>query len=159
IAVLSEANTVYGAGAREAQAKRGGVRSIGEQKAARAEEEKKDGIEEDAAGPPILSLPFPMNIAEVGATFDQRLKEKDQKLRLPLGPQRLPIPFDAEIHDRAAPRPFDNHLTSVSVEILLSEILDVVNREGVSHVGIVATDARDIIFLACFVRQYCPDVQ
>src|SRR5262249_47157525 len=62
-------------------------------------------------------------------------------------------------------RPVDHHapmaprLTAATAEQRLARILATISREQIRYVGIVATDVRDKIFLACMIRDFCPDVQ
>ena len=50
-------------------------------------------------------------------------------------------------------------LTTPVVEATLDSILDNIRHEDVSAVGIVATDSRDVLFLAREVKKHAPDVQ
>jgi hypothetical protein len=50
-------------------------------------------------------------------------------------------------------------LTSAVVEATVDSILDAIRHEKYSAVGIVATDDRDILFLAREVKRTSPDVQ
>jgi hypothetical protein len=50
-------------------------------------------------------------------------------------------------------------LTSPVVENQINGILDNLQHEGVSAVGIVATDERDVLFLARLLKRQAPDVQ
>ena len=46
-----------------------------------------------------------------------------------------------------------------NTEILLGQVLRTIREKQIRYVGITATDARDPIFLAHLIKQYCPDVQ
>src|SRR5262249_23084893 len=50
-------------------------------------------------------------------------------------------------------------LTSPVVEATMSNLLDNIRHEGISAVGIIATDSRDVLFLAREVKKSAPDVQ
>jgi len=50
-------------------------------------------------------------------------------------------------------------MTATTAELLLNQIMTTIARGRFRYVGITATDARDRIFLAGYIRKVCPDVQ
>src|SRR5581483_1965435 len=50
-------------------------------------------------------------------------------------------------------------MTSPVVEATMSNLLDAIHHDDISGVGIIATDPRDVLFLAREVKKAAPDVQ
>jgi hypothetical protein len=105
---------------------------------------------------PEFRYPFPLHIAEL------RSDAQSNPATTPIS--LLPAPI-VPLSLREATPPADQvpalkpQLTTAVVEATLDSILDNIRHENVSAVGIVATDARDVLFLAREVKKHAPDVQ
>ncbi|MBI4517867.1 MAG: hypothetical protein HY699_18830 [Deltaproteobacteria bacterium] len=135
IAVLTEGNTVYG---------RTVIGNVGQ-----------------SAGREWLVINFPMHISHVRSEAERvRAATKKAPQTIEDG-QRPALELSMQDSDQArdlvpalAPK-----LSSRTDEMLLANVLASIAREGISYVGLFATDVRDTLFLAGQVRKYCPDVR
>ncbi|HEY7285458.1 MAG TPA: hypothetical protein VH497_08455 [Vicinamibacterales bacterium] len=99
--------------------------------------------------------PFPLHVAQ--------LRNDSQSQPTPTV-SLLPTPI-VPLNFRESTPPSDQlpalrpQLTSPVAEATVSAILDNIRHENVSAVGIVATDARDVLFLAREIKRGAPDVQ
>ncbi len=131
-----------------------------------AVETKKPGqIESDwrwgAKGATITTMKFPFHVSQVAIAYDQN-KQADDKTALPSlahPSSKLTIPFDETGSPRDIVPALSPGMTAASDEFDLAKILETIAMEDYRYVGIVATDTRDVIFLARLIREYCPDVQ
>jgi hypothetical protein len=104
----------------------------------------------------LIDLPFPISISQLAAA-----SQKDGKpgVVLPhtdyVGP-KLPVRDQNQLD--AVP-PFDPETAAATAGQSLREIMTTIERARVRYVGIVATDARDVVFLAKFLRTNCPNVR
>ncbi|MGO8792036.1 MAG: hypothetical protein ACLQVL_32250 [Terriglobia bacterium] len=143
IAILTEGNTAYGQNFTK-QSAAGGKASRG-------------GCGNGLGSPEILSLPFPMNISRLRVAASSVTPQQE-----PAGSGTSsgnPLPRHLAQEKGYEPRevlPSFSDLTVQSAELTLSNLLSTIAREQFSYVGIVATDVRDVTFLAHEVRQHCP---
>ncbi len=108
----------------------------------------------------VVTLPFPIHISRVRGTFSNAAQSAQQNLpSLPDSRFRLNIPFEDPQPPRDIVPEFSPSMTATTAELLLNQIMTTIARGRFRFVGITATDARDRIFLAGFVRKFCPDVQ
>ncbi|HEX7138148.1 MAG TPA: hypothetical protein VF219_09890, partial [Vicinamibacterales bacterium] len=104
---------------------------------------------------PKFRYPFPLHVAELRSDAQANTGTQISLLPTPIVPLSL----------REATPPADQlpalrpQLTTPVVEATLDSILDNIRHEDVSAVGIVATDSRDVLFLAREVKKHAPDVQ
>jgi len=104
---------------------------------------------------PQFRYPFPLHVAELRSDGHSSTSAQVSLVPAPIVPLSL----------REATPPADQlpalrpQLTTPVVEATLDSILDNIKHEDVSAVGIVATDSRDVLFLAREVKQHAPDVQ
>jgi hypothetical protein len=114
----------------------------------------------DGARPPILEIPFPLHISRVRTAYGKDRPGKSSGLpSLPSFVARLHIPVEK------GPEPHDTEptlapeMTVAYSERVLGMILSTIARERVQYVAILATDVKDMIFLAKVIRENAPDVQ
>ncbi len=147
LAILTEGNTAYGQNATQQSTQ--ASKSVG----GSASFQCAEGV----SFPEILSLPFPMHIS--------RLREADSRAaasQLQAGKTKGSISVAAAPPaqgNTAEPRevfPAFSDLEVQSTELTLANLLSTISREQYSYVGIIATDVRDVTFLAQEVRRHCP---
>jgi hypothetical protein len=178
IALLTEANTIYGQTAvseimeqnqleiqRHLETK--AIRETKQKTQSAAQSTQPAGIGAPEVQPPpagehsplILSLTFPLHISqlriEAAKTKPSRngatdtLTAKDSNLALPMGEGGDPKSKDVI--------PLFSPLETVTTELVLSEILSAINRERIRYVGLSSTDVQDRMFLAREIRKHCPN--
>ena len=146
IAMLTEANTTYGQNftQQSAAAKSAGGQSRG-------------GCENGKSPPDIVSLPFPMNISRLRVAASRATSPQGEPAAQPAGKSHAPAPLaqegGVEPHETL---PTFSDLSVQSAELRLANLLSTISREHYNYVGIVATDVRDVTFLAHEVRKHCP---
>jgi len=146
VAILTEGNTAYGQNFTN--------QSAPEKVAAGGDHE---GCGNGRTPPEILSLPFPMHISRLRAATSKAASQQGQA-GPGTGSSNLtsgPLAQD----NTAEPREVFPSFTDLSVqsaELTLANLLSTIAREQYNYVGIVATDVRDVTFLAQEVRQHCP---
>jgi hypothetical protein len=146
IAILTEGNTAYGQNFTNQSAPGKG-----------ADYRTPGGCKNGHRLPEILSLPFPMHISRLRAAASKATPQQGQA-----GPgtgSRNPASGPLAQESAAEPRevlPSFSDLSVQSAELMLANLLSTIAREQYSYVGIVATDVRDVTFLAREVREHCP---
>ncbi|MGO8815164.1 MAG: hypothetical protein ACLQVG_10980 [Terriglobia bacterium] len=146
IAILTEGNTAYG-------------QNFTHQT---APEKVAAGTNHEGCGggrmpPEILSLPFPMHISRLRAAAN-RAAAQQRETGNGTGGGNLasgPLAQDSTTEPREVFPSFTD-LSVQSAELTLANLLSTIAREQYNYVGIVATDVRDVTFLAREVRQHCP---
>lgn len=161
VALLTEADTAYGQGS---IALRKGPRRKKDKKEDKKEREKEDEKEKKRwsriyGG--LVLVPFPSHISDVRNAVETE-EEKSQKaaaLENPLQTNRpgLDLSLTGGEQDPDLVPTFST-LTTQSNDLMLSNLLGTISREGIRYVGILATDVKDKIFLAEEVRDFAPDV-
>ena len=107
----------------------------------------------------ILSLPFPLHIAEVETAMLKSQQNKELSMpQLRTTRLKISLPQDGTHGINTEPS-MDPAMTAAVAEQVLSHILATIARENITYVGIVSTDTRDKIFLANLIHEYCADVQ
>jgi hypothetical protein len=135
VALLTEADTAYGQSVLEAGS---------------------------SAGEQLVMVPFPSHVSELrNATAAEKEREekaaKSAESALPTG--RRALGLDLADADRPADLvPTFSELTLRGNELMLTNLLETISREGIRYVGILATDVKDKLFLAEKVRELAPDV-
>jgi hypothetical protein len=143
VAILVEANTIFGQEMLAAFQPSGG-----------RGDKKKEEVNKK-----FRSLPFPMHISGVEASYEKQRRLQDEQLGLPQLDSLIP-----RLGTSPAPNadliPAQDAATTTTVNgKVLTNILAVITREQMRYVGIVASDPRDTIFLASSIREHCPGVQ
>jgi hypothetical protein len=114
----------------------------------------------EPTNPRIIEIPFPMHIAEVRTAYAKDPGGKAGGLpSLPSFVGRLRIPFEEGRQPRDTEPTLSPGMTATYSERVLGTILSTIARERIQYVAILATDVKDMIFLATVIRQSAPDVQ
>ena len=96
----------------------------------------------------------------MAAAYNERDRKDDRSTPTLVRPSsRLSIPFDETGSPRDLVPSLSPAMTTATSEFVMAKILETISVEDFRYIGIVATDTRDMIFLAAMIRQYCPDVQ
>jgi hypothetical protein len=108
----------------------------------------------------ITTYPFPSNIAALRAQYQKLGLLSDTESRSLRSSDQLRVPLDDAGPHRDVVPDQTPELTATLGELTLDQILTDINRnDDIRAVGIIATDPRDVIFLAVQVRRFCRDVQ
>ncbi|HXB55415.1 MAG TPA: hypothetical protein VN461_11565 [Vicinamibacteria bacterium] len=105
-----------------------------------------------------LVLRFPLHIAHLRSAYASDRVEAPPETSTSATSLSLRLSFDEPLDAADLLPTFDPLPTSREVDLALSNILDVLGRERVSYVGLLATDSRDKLFLAQQIARHCPDV-
>lgn len=146
IALLTEGNTAYGQNFTNQSAP-----------AKVADGRDHEGCGNGRTPPEILSLPFPMHVSRLRAAASKAASQQGQAGSGPGSgnPASGPLAQDESAEPREVLPSFTD-LSVQSAELTLANLLSTIAREQFKYVGIVATDVRDVTFLAYEVRQHCP---
>ena len=153
VALLNESNTAYG----------GDASTIALTTSANAAATPTDRAQEDCSNKNPALQPFalakvfnfPLHVAQLRSDAPSLGQSGTALLTAPVVPLNM----------REATPPSDlipalrPQLTSPVVESTVDSILDAIRHEKISAVGIIATDDRDVLFLAREVKRAAPDVQ
>jgi hypothetical protein len=108
----------------------------------------------------ITVMKFPFHISQVAAAYNERDRKNDRSTPTLVRPSsRLSIPFDETGRPRDLVPSLSPAMTTATSEFVMAKILETISVEDFRYIGIIATDTRDVLFLAAMIRQYCPDVQ
>jgi hypothetical protein len=143
VALLNESNTAFGGDANKVLA---------------TPTKKSDSNSTAKTAPPFIAAKvfnFPLHIAQLRSDAPSQSQPGTALLSTPAIPLNL---REATPPSDAIPalRP---QLTGPVVGTTVDSILDVIRHEKISAVGILATDDRDVLFLAREVKRSSPDVQ
>ncbi|MDB5312249.1 MAG: hypothetical protein JWO38_6451 [Gemmataceae bacterium] len=154
VAVLRETNTVLGARSNPDRTK---VR----------EEQAKEAAKAAGGGPAtqpvhswdeVIDLPFPISVSQLNAKYEKTAPARPWS-GLPqtdFTEPRLPVREGTQVDGIA---PYDPEAAVTVAGQTLRSILATIERARARYVGIVATDARDVVFLNKLIRQECPNVR
>jgi len=107
----------------------------------------------------ILMLRFPLHISRVKNEYTQAFKKKDEKDGLKNMDSLVPSALDEQYHASEGVPSQGGGTTAMANAQVLSNILATISREQCKYVGVIATDARDKLFLVRLIREFCPDVR
>ena len=108
----------------------------------------------------VTVMKFPFHISQVAAAYNERDRKDDRSTPTLVRPSsRLSIPFDETGSPRDVVPSLSPAMTTATSEFVMAKIFETISVEDFRYIGIIATDTRDMIFLAAMIRQYCPDVQ
>jgi hypothetical protein len=108
----------------------------------------------------VTEMKFPFHISQVAVAYDQSRQESGRNLPTLARPSnKLRIPFDETGNPRDIVPSLSPAMDSATDEFVLAKILETISTEEYRYVGIIASDTRDVIFLAGLIREFCPDVQ
>jgi hypothetical protein len=143
IAILSEANTIYGQVVRDAFRKK-----------------DTSTLDKPPTRSPILSLTFPLHISQLRAEVAKtRPVHSEITNVMPIQPQNeVSLPMD----EGGEPKPGDvvplfSPLETASTELVLSKMLSALQHEPIHYIGVFATDVQDRIFLTHELRRHVPN--
>jgi hypothetical protein len=108
----------------------------------------------------LVLFTFPSHLADLrNAWEDAQKAEKKPTEANPLPTARRALGLDLSGREQEADLvpTFTSTTTSIN-DLLLTDLLQTIAREGIRYVGIVATDPMDKLFLAEKLRQLAPDV-
>jgi hypothetical protein len=146
IAILKESNTVYGQSSMLGNDQSGGMSPMCPDV-------------ESLQRSNTVNIPFPFHISQLRSA-SARARSSQTKNNAPdlLNIRRplLPLLLEDE-HETKEVVPLFSKLEPASIELVLSTLLDELNREQVRHIGIIATDVKDCIFLVGEIRKHCPN--
>jgi hypothetical protein len=89
-------------------------------------------------------LPFPLHISRLRSAAEAQPRQTVASA----GPRHLALPLDESGTVTDQIPSLTAKSTSASVELVIANILDTIDREHITTVGLLATDARDKLFLA-----------
>jgi hypothetical protein len=110
----------------------------------------------------VFVVPFPLHISQLRASYTKDQVAKLESLGLPRSRTNLPFPQDQENSGGREPGVLEAQaplMTAAMNDLIISNITSTLAEKRAKYVGLVATDVRDIIFLANLVRTRSPDVQ
>jgi hypothetical protein len=108
----------------------------------------------------VTQMKFPLHVSQVAVAYEEDARKGDRNAPTLVRPSsKLTIPFDETGSPRDIIPALSPAMTAATDEFVMSKILETISSEGFKYVGIIASDTRDMIFVAGLVRQYCPDVQ
>ena len=116
-----------------------------------------DSAKEKASIPVVFT--FPSHLADLRNAWEAVQKEAKKTESDPIPSERRSLGLDLSGQEREADlvSTFSSTTTS-SNDLLFSNLLQTIAREGIRYVGILATDPKDKLFLAEKLRQLAPDV-
>jgi hypothetical protein len=114
---------------------------------------------DDPCSRDVLTLPFPLHIAELRGEAERARPARAQAPTGLLAPARrnLPIGLTEGRIDRSVVA-WASDQEAATAELILSNLLATIAQEGIRYVGLFCTDVRDRIFLAREIQQRAPDV-
>jgi hypothetical protein len=107
----------------------------------------------------FLILPFPLHIAGVEASFDKEQRQREEQQGMPRVDPLIPRLGKPPGPDADLIPPQDSATTAAVNGKVLTNILSIIAAKQLRYVGIVASDPRDVIFLASSLREHCPGIQ
>jgi hypothetical protein len=154
VALLTESNTAYG---RDANRDATNDANKDATKDANKSQEDKGavGASADAAFAAAKVFYFPLHIAQLRNDAPPLSQPGTALLSGPVIPLNLrEVTPPSDVIPALHPQ-----LTGPIVEATVDSILDTIRHEKISAIGIIATDERDVLFLAREVKRASPDVQ
>ncbi len=110
-------------------------------------------------GPNLVLFTFPSHLSDLRSAWEDEQKAEQEKDANPIPASHRALGLDLSGHEQEADLVpvFSSTTTSVN-DLLLTNLLQTISREGLRYVGIVSTDPMDKLFLAEKLRQLAPDV-
>ena len=134
VAILREANTGFGA---------------------QTAQYGKNTLFGDYLSDDVIDLPFPSSISQLAAEQDRNTKPLLPHTDF-VEPKILQVPDATQLD--AIP-PYDPQAAAAMAGERLRAIMDTIERARVRYVGIVATDARDVVYLTRLLQKQCPNAR
>ena len=107
----------------------------------------------------VTSIPFPLHISQLRAALERVRSTQREATPKPATSNSEALPLDEsleEVNQRHDSVPPLSQLDTATAELIMSNLLTTISQEKYHYVGILATDVRDVIFLAREIRQHCP---
>lgn len=144
VAILSESGTVYGHQEIPEASK---TRVL---KAPDPKSECEVGIDQ-------TTLPYPSHISQLRAV-SEKLRQAQQQATPQAQTSSKTLPLAESLEDAGLRRDVQTFspASAVTAEQVMANLLSTISREHYNYVGILATDSRDIMFLAQEVREHSP---
>jgi hypothetical protein len=120
---------------------------------------KYDNPPPDAERTNLVCYAFPSNISQLRASYDKDGAKNDGQRPVIPAAERLTLPLGDGNSPRDIIAPRTPGFTSAAAELILDEMMTDLAARRFKKVGIVATDPRDVFFLAKKVKKACTDVQ
>ncbi len=118
----------------------------------------RSAAEKDQTLKPVL-FTFPSHLADLRNAWEDLQKQENVAAGNPVPPTRRVLGLDLSGQEREADLvPTFSSTTTAGNDLLFSNLLQTIGREGIRYVGIVATDPKDKLFLAEKLRELAPDV-
>jgi hypothetical protein len=109
---------------------------------------------------PRLAFQFPLHVAQARVAYEKSRPPRERPSgTLESRVTQLELSLDGSTRPVDVVPPLDDAMTSFTVDLVLANTLATMAREDVRYVLIVATDARDKLFLARKVREHLPGVR
>jgi hypothetical protein len=113
----------------------------------------------EAVGQNLVLLTFPSHLSDLRNAWEDEQKAQPASPANPLPATRRALSLALSGHEQEADLVPTFSATTTSInDLLLSNLLQTIAREGLRYVGIVSTDPMDKLFLAEKLRQLAPDV-
>ena len=121
--------------------------------------QKKIGAAQASREAQVITLSYPFHISQLRNAAERAKETAKEAPTAPpsLRPRNLRLSLEESDGGQDVIPPFSTFDT-FSVELVISNILSTISREGIRYLGIMSTDVRDQIFLAQEIRKYAPDV-
>ncbi len=111
-----------------------------------------------APGIRLVSLPFPLHISQLRGTALKLKPLQSSVEKTPTQESNVPLQLGEQPQTNTQDViPLHSSMELASTELVLGNILSTINREGIRHIGLFATDIRDQLFLAHELRTHCPN--
>jgi hypothetical protein len=106
---------------------------------------------------PKLVMRFPLQISQIRSAHEKLDATRRESARLPAPRRALEMSLEGPDAPRDALSPYDSRMTANAAELVLSNVFDTVRRQKIRYLGLVASDTRDVLFLARKAREYGAD--
>jgi hypothetical protein len=108
----------------------------------------------------ILTIPFPLHISQLRTSYTKAQLAQLESLGLPRPAWNVPVPPGEEGGKTADPVPPQSPLITTALNsLVVNNLMHTMAQKRSRHIALLATDARDAVFLAELIRNRFPDVQ
>jgi len=106
-----------------------------------------------------LIMRFPLQISQIRSAYEKRESSRRATLAGPPVQRALEISLEGPERPKDALSPFEPRMTANAADLVLANVFDTVRRQRIRYLGLVASDTRDVLFLARKAREYGTDAQ
>jgi hypothetical protein len=106
---------------------------------------------------PRLVLRFPLQISQIRTAYEKRDAARRGTPSQPQPHRALEMSLEGPEKPRDALSPYEPRMTANAAELVLASAFDTVRRQRIRYLGIVASDTRDVLFLARKAREFSAD--